>query len=539
MGSTTRQLVLVTGLSGGGKSTALRALEDLGFYCVDNLPAGLLPDFVQQVGRRDHPEYARIALGVDARSPGQDLGHIPGWLDEVAASGVDCRLVFLTADTKAIIKRFSETRRRHPLTSERQALPRAIEQERALLAMLEQRADWVIDTTESNIHQLRQQVWKFAGGDSDSMTVVLESFAFKRGVPQDVDFIFDARILPNPHWVEALRVFSGLDQPVRDWLERDESVKRLVEDVLGFLKTWLPAFQLSQRSYVTIGVGCTGGQHRSVYLVDRLAAGAGDLDGLVHLVEAVVLAVDLDLQARTGDMVFQREVGQVAVVVQGTAAFLHQLDGVLAVVGSLVYGALTESMLGLVHGRGQEITATIGGTRDGRVLGFGPLPDLADSAVAGRYTFTGLHFFAPMSVGLLAVNLGTVTLVLAISLLIIVLSVMNGFDKEMRERILALVGEDRPQVPDGGALVVAPHGRIVEQLAGDPVDRAIDRLTGEEEPETLWRDLDDAIRAAAGDERLSAPGRCGRPRRSRRPSPEPVAPRPPRRRSRCSAASRA
>jgi UPF0042 nucleotide-binding protein len=275
LGSTTRQLVLVTGLSGGGKSTALRALEDLGFYCVDNLPAGLLPDFVQQVGRRDHPEYARIALGVDARSPGQDLGHIPGWLDEVAASGVDCRLVFLTADTKAIIKRFSETRRRHPLTSERQALPRAIEQERALLAMLEQRADWVIDTTESNIHQLRQQVWKFAGGDSDSMTVVLESFAFKRGVPQDVDFIFDARILPNPHWVEALRVFSGLDQPVREWLERDESVLRLVEDVLGFLKTWLPAFQLSQRSYVTIGIGCTGGQHRSVYLVDRLAAELG------------------------------------------------------------------------------------------------------------------------------------------------------------------------------------------------------------------------------------------------------------------------
>ena len=266
-----RQLILVTGLSGGGKSTALRALEDLGFYCVDNLPAGLLADFVHQVGRRDHPEYARIALGVDARSPGQELGDIPGWLDELAGGGMDCRLVFLTADTKAIIKRFSETRRRHPLTAERQALPRAIEQERRLLALLEQRADSVIDTTESNIHQLRQQVWKFAGGDSDSMTVVLESFAFKRGVPQDVDFIFDARILPNPHWVESLRVFTGLDRPVREWLERDEAVIRMVDDVLGFLKTWLPAFQTSQRSYVTIGIGCTGGQHRSVYLIDRLA----------------------------------------------------------------------------------------------------------------------------------------------------------------------------------------------------------------------------------------------------------------------------
>jgi len=271
MVETARQLILVTGLSGGGKSTALRALEDLGFYCVDNLPAGLLPDFIRQVSAHDHAEYARIALGVDARSPGRDLGDIPVWLDGLATAGIDGRLVFLTADTKAIIKRFSETRRRHPLTGEQQALPRAIERERELLAVLEARADWVIDTSESNIHQLRQQVWKFAGSESDSMTVVLESFAFKRGVPQDVDFIFDARILPNPHWVEPLRVFTGLDEPVRQWLEQDESVRRMIDDVLGFLRNWLPAFQLSQRSYVTIGIGCTGGQHRSVYLVERLA----------------------------------------------------------------------------------------------------------------------------------------------------------------------------------------------------------------------------------------------------------------------------
>lgn len=276
MGENAQQIVLVTGLSGGGKSTALRALEDLGYYCVDNLPAGLLPDFARQVGARDHAEYARIALGVDARSPGQDLGHIPAWLDELSATGVDCRLVFLTADTKTIIKRFSETRRRHPLTGGSQSLPRAIERERELLAVLERRADAVIDTTEINIHQLRQQVWKFAGGGSGAMTVVLESFAFKRGVPQDVDFIFDARILPNPHWEESLRVFTGLDEPVRRWLEQDDSVRRMVDDVLGFLTTWLPAFQLSQRSYVTIGIGCTGGQHRSVYLVERLAETLGE-----------------------------------------------------------------------------------------------------------------------------------------------------------------------------------------------------------------------------------------------------------------------
>ena len=190
-GQPERLLVLVTGMSGGGKSTALRALEDLGFYCVDNLPAALLPAFAEQV-RSGPPEYARVALGVDARSRGQDLEGIPGWLRELEGTGIASQLLFLDADTKAIIKRFSETRRRHPLTSDDRALPQAIERETALLATLKDRADWVIDTSETNIHQLRRQVWKCIGAENDGMTVVLESFAFKRGVPQDVDFIFDA-----------------------------------------------------------------------------------------------------------------------------------------------------------------------------------------------------------------------------------------------------------------------------------------------------------------------------------------------------------
>ena len=279
-----KQLVLVTGMSGGGKSTALRALEDLGFYCVDNLPAALLPKFVRLISRREDEEYARVALGVDARSPGQDLGEIPAWLDGLSDSGIHCQLLFLTADTRSIIKRFSETRRRHPLTGEQQALPQAIEAEHDILAPLNDRADLVIDTSEINIHQLRRQVWKHVGGGSDSMTVVLESFAFKRGVPQDVDFIFDARILPNPYWVESLREHTGLDEPVRKWLEKDDAVKRMISDVLGFLKSWLPEFQNSQRSYVTVGIGCTGGRHRSVYLVDRLARDLGEKysDVLVH-----------------------------------------------------------------------------------------------------------------------------------------------------------------------------------------------------------------------------------------------------------------
>lgn len=279
-----RKLVLVTGLSGGGKSTALRALEDLGCYCVDNLPAGLLPEFVRQISSRDDAEYGRVAFGVDARSPGRDLSEIPAWLDALEAEGVHCQLLFLTAETPAIIKRFSETRRRHPMTGDEQSLPQAIGAEKALLEPLNDRADWVIDTTETNIHQLRRQVWKCVGGENEAMTVVLESFAFKRGVPQDVDFIFDARILPNPYWVESLRELTGLDEPVRNWLEKDEAVQRMVADVLGFLKNWLPEFQNSQRSYVTIGIGCTGGRHRSVYLVNRLAGELGETyrDVVVH-----------------------------------------------------------------------------------------------------------------------------------------------------------------------------------------------------------------------------------------------------------------
>lgn len=283
MADSGQKLVLVTGLSGGGKSTALRALEDLGCYCVDNLPAALLKEFAQQI--INNPErYSRVALGVDARSPGSDLDEIPLWLETLVKAGLKCQLLFLTADVKAIIKRFSETRRRHPLTSEQHALPQAIEREKVLLDGLRQKADWVIDTSDTNIHQLRRQVWNCAGNDYDTMTIVLESFAFKRGVPQDVDFIFDARILPNPHWVDDLREYSGLDQPVRDWLEQDDAVEGMLNDILNFLKTWLPEFQHSQRSYVTVGIGCTGGRHRSVYLVDRLATGLGKDFGrtLIH-----------------------------------------------------------------------------------------------------------------------------------------------------------------------------------------------------------------------------------------------------------------
>ncbi len=265
-----QRLILVSGLSGSGKSTALRALEDQGCYCVDNLPAPLLKEFALQIAK-DPALYATVALGIDARSRDPELGAIPDWMNERNKAGLHCQLLYLTADSKAIIKRYSETRRRHPLTSDQYSLPQAIENENKLLEPLKRRADWIIDTSDTNIHQLQRQVWNCMGGESDSMMVVLESFAFKRGIPQDVDFVFDTRNLPNPYWNEELREFSGLDSKVGEWLEANEAVNRMYSDIEQFLLAWLPDFRDGQRSYVTVGIGCTGGKHRSVYLVNRLA----------------------------------------------------------------------------------------------------------------------------------------------------------------------------------------------------------------------------------------------------------------------------
>lgn len=264
-----QHLILVSGLSGSGKSTALGALEDLGYYCADNLPAALLAEFVEHI-RSDPALYRRVALGVDARSRGPALTDIPNWMDGLSDQALKCELLFLTAEPSILLHRFSETRRRHPLTSSEDALPAAIDKEQKLLQPLSRRADWVMDTSRTNIHQLRRQLWKWAGERGDAMTLVLQSFAFKRGVPQDVDFVFDARCLPNPHWVDELRPRTGRDEAVSEWLEKDSAAESLFQDIKTFLSEWLPRFQNAQRSYVTVGVGCTGGRHRSVYLVERL-----------------------------------------------------------------------------------------------------------------------------------------------------------------------------------------------------------------------------------------------------------------------------
>ncbi len=271
-----QNVIVVSGLSGSGKSTALGALEDLGYYCVDNLPAALLKEFAGHI-HSDPVLYSRVALGVDARSRGPELTAIPEWMDGLSAEGLDCELMFFDAEPSVLLQRFSETRRRHPLVSERDTLPAAIEREQELLEPLRQRANWVMNTSQTNIHQLRRQVWKWVGERGDTMTLVLESFAFKRGVPQDVDFVFDARCLPNPHWVDELRPKSGLDASVRDWLEQDPAAEGMFEEIRDFLAKWLPRFENAQRSYVTVGIGCTGGRHRSVYLVERLHSALADM----------------------------------------------------------------------------------------------------------------------------------------------------------------------------------------------------------------------------------------------------------------------
>ena len=270
MDSISQDVIIVSGMSGGGKSTALNALEDLGYYCIDNLPGAMLPYFGPQISA--NPElYRKVALGIDARSRESDLQVVLDWMASLRENGFNCKLLFITADKPVLIKRFSETRRRHPLTGSDKTLPDAIENESQLLEPLRRHAHQVIDSSKTNIHQLRRQVWNFVDRGSSGLTIVLQSFAFKQGVPQDVDFMFDARILPNPHWQDSLRDLTGKDEAVKSWLENDQQVLKMTQDIQEFMTTWLPAFQNAQRSYVTIGIGCTGGKHRSVYLAEKLA----------------------------------------------------------------------------------------------------------------------------------------------------------------------------------------------------------------------------------------------------------------------------
>ncbi|KRE90773.1 nucleotide-binding protein [Frateuria sp. Soil773] len=265
-------LIVLTGMSGGGKTVALRALEDLEFYCVDNLPTALLPQLVQAVLQDPGSARRRIAVGTDVRNRGDDFRHLPQVISDLAEAGVQVHLIFLDCRDEVLIKRYSETRRRHPLAVRGTSLADAIATERRLLRPLMAIAEKVIDSSELNVHQLRRLVATGYAQAIEGLTLMFQSFAFRRGLPLDADFVFDARCLPNPHWHPRLRPLSGKDAPVRDFLDAEPLVAEYFADTARWLDAWLPRFEQDDRSYVTISVGCTGGRHRSVYLVEKLAA---------------------------------------------------------------------------------------------------------------------------------------------------------------------------------------------------------------------------------------------------------------------------
>jgi UPF0042 nucleotide-binding protein len=264
-------LTVVSGLSGSGKSVALRTLEDFDYYCVDNLPAELLPAFVQAVAG-DAGGRARLAVGIDVRNHASDLSRMGEWLSAVGALGFDHRLVFFDTRDDVLVRRYAETRRRHPLSHGGLALSDAIALERERLRPLRALADHVIDTTELNVHQLRKTILaELEAGFKPRVSLLFESFAYRHGIPADADFVFDARCLPNPHWDARLRPLSGRDKDVCDYLEAQPDVAQYAGEIEAFLDTWLPRLQSDTRSYVTVAFGCTGGRHRSVYLAERLA----------------------------------------------------------------------------------------------------------------------------------------------------------------------------------------------------------------------------------------------------------------------------
>jgi UPF0042 nucleotide-binding protein len=263
---------IVSGLSGSGKSIALQALEDLGFYCIDNLPASLLPHFAEQLLASEPDTVPNTAVGIDARNRAF-LDQLPENLERLQTLGVDYRIVYLEADEAALVKRFKETRRKHPLTDPHTPLLEGIRLERKLLEPLAYSPAVRIDTTHTTPHELRSRVQDFAqGGEAPGMTLLFESFGYKKGTPADADFVFDVRCLPNPHWQPTLRPLTGRDPPVVAFLEQHAAVARMLADLAAFIDNWLPGFESERRSYMTIAIGCTGGQHRSVYFAERLSA---------------------------------------------------------------------------------------------------------------------------------------------------------------------------------------------------------------------------------------------------------------------------
>jgi UPF0042 nucleotide-binding protein len=264
-------MIIVSGLSGSGKSIALETLEDLHFYCVDNLPVKLLKPFAQEILAREDRLFRNTAVGIDARNFLDELQHFPSILADLRASGLAVEILYLQAADEILLKRYSETRRKHPLSVEGIPLLDAIRQERRLLEQIATHADLNIDTSHTNIHELRELVRsRLYDTPQGSVSILFESFGFKNGIPGDADFVFDVRCLPNPHWEPQLRHLTGRDDAVIEFLKQQSEVNDMIQDLRTFLEHWISCFETGSRSYLTIAIGCTGGQHRSVFIAEAL-----------------------------------------------------------------------------------------------------------------------------------------------------------------------------------------------------------------------------------------------------------------------------
>lgn len=269
------RLLIISGRSGSGKSVTLQALEDVGYYCVDNLPVEMLPDLVTKL-QKDQP---RLAISIDARNLPKDTIRFKEILTQLKEICRPFNTVYIDANLETLLKRFSETRRKHPLTHKNLSLNEAIEQERELLSPIANVADITIDSTQLSKHDLCRIIREKVASENDfNLQLLVQSFGYKNGIPVGADFIFDMRCLPNPYWQQDLRTLSGLDDQIVQFLEKYHDVKLMIEDVLRFLDNWIPRFESDNRSYLTVGIGCTGGQHRSVYVTEQIAQQAKNLN---------------------------------------------------------------------------------------------------------------------------------------------------------------------------------------------------------------------------------------------------------------------
>ena len=278
------KLVIVSGLSGSGKTVALHTLEDSGYYCIDNLPLGMLPELINNMTSTAPLPYDLVAVAIDARSGVDNTDRFDEITRQINHHDLELKVLFLTCDTSRLLKRFSETRRKHPLSRQGVPLADAIQQEKKLLEDIHANADLSIDSSNMNVHELRQMIIdRLTSQTGSEMGILIQSFGFKNGVPADTDFVFDVRCLPNPHWEKALKPLSGKDRAVVKYLENYEDVEEMYSSIFGFLTNWIPRFEKENRSYMTISIGCTGGKHRSVYLAERINKGLGEKRGNLSL----------------------------------------------------------------------------------------------------------------------------------------------------------------------------------------------------------------------------------------------------------------